>query len=161
MRSTCRSPAILMPPILQHHCGASIGRPQTGAPCLPAHPAWTRLSTSCCCDQEHPAHVGSPGLLPAQRVDANSMLRARGTRQARDLALFTPAWGRRPQGCLRFCTPKASSACAAVSVCVQTSGSVDYPRNMHFGTRLVTSYTSSSLRPCFHPIDDPPIGCQE
>lgn len=120
---TCRSPAILMPPILQHHLAGPrsvVRRLYT----LPARPPSLdpRLSTSCCCDQEHPAHVGSPGLSAAQRVDGDPHVRARGTRQARDW-LFSP----QRMGSLAhraasdFVHPKRPLRVRAVSVCVQTS----------------------------------------
>lgn len=128
-----------------------LGRSPDCTPCLPAHPAWARVCPpAAAATREHPAHVGSPGLSPAQRVDGDPRVRAEG-RDGLGTGSFHPStWGRSPTGLPQILYTRSVLCVCVLCLCACKRASVDSPRNMHFGTRLVTSHTSFSLRPCFH-----------
>lgn len=123
VRSTCRSPAILMPPFCST---TSRGLDRSSAdctPCLPAHPAWTRVCPpAAAAIRSTRPMLGPQGFLLHKEWTATPMLRARGTRQARDW-LFSP----QRMGSLAhraasdFVHPKRPLRVRAVSVCVETS----------------------------------------
>ena len=119
--STCRSPAILMPPILQHHLAGprSVRRLYTLPARLPS--LGPRLSTSCCCDKRAPGPRWVPRAFSCTKSGRRPPCEGQRDKTGWGLALFTPAHGvAHPQGCLRFCIPEASSACAC-RVCVRAS----------------------------------------
>lgn len=91
--------------------------------CPPARPAWVRVyPPAAAATREHPAHVGSAGLSPAQRVDGDPRVRARGTRQAGD-RLFSPqrVGSLAHRAASDFVHPKRPLRVRAASVCVQAS----------------------------------------
>ena len=100
--------------------GASVG-PQTVH--LPACPPSLGpcLSTSCCCDQRAPGPRWVRRAFSCTKSGWRPLCEGQRDETGWGQALFTPARGvARPQGCLRFCTPEASSACACC-VCVRAS----------------------------------------
>lgn len=84
--------------------------------------------------------LGPQGFLLLKRVDSVNLHEGPESRDRLWDWLCTPQVHgvARPQGSLRFCTTqKRPLRVRAIYVCVQAS--VNSSRNMHFGTRLVTS----------------------
>lgn len=126
----------------------AVAGPQTVHPTLPLW-ALVRPPTAASI-REHPAHVGSPVLPPGQEWTEFTCMR--GQREGTDYGvgfLYPKCTGSLAHRAASDFVqpPQASSAC----VCrVRVRVSVNSSRNMHFGTRRVTSHPSFALRPCFH-----------
>lgn len=93
---------------------------------------------------------GAPGLLLHEGVDSVICLRGQRAGTGCRTGFYAPsARGCSPTGPPQILyNPKRPLHVRAVYVC--TRASVNSSRNMHFGTRCVTSHTSLASRPCFN-----------
>lgn len=113
-----------------------------------------RASTSCCCDWRafSPRRVPS-ALSCTKEWTALSCVGDQREGTGCDLAFYSPsAWGCLPTGQPQILyNPRSVLGVDMLYTCAcKRRASVNSSRNMHFGTRLVTSHTSLALRPCFH-----------
>ena len=139
VRPTCQPTATLLnhPEVALHRVAV---RPQTAHP-LP--PLWAIICPpAASASGEHLTHVGFSVLSAAHRVDGINLREGwRAETGCWAGWLHPKCTGHSPTGPPQILyTPKASSLCVC-SMCVCERVSVNSLRNIHFGTRLVTSHT--------------------
>lgn len=125
--------------------GAAMG-PQTVQPVLPP---WALIRPpAAAATREHPPTLGPQCFLLHKRVD--SVPPREGWREGTGGDWLQCAGSLAHRAASDFVQPRSVLCVCVPCLCACKRASVDSPRNMHFGTRLVTSHTSFSLRPCFN-----------
>ena len=129
---------------------ASIG-PQTVHPaCPPAQPGPASVHQLLLRQESTRPTLGPQGFLLHKEWTATPVWGPEGQDRLGTGSFHPSAWGRSPTGLPQILYTRSILCVCVPCLCACKWASVDYPRNMHFGTRLVTSHTSFSLRPGFH-----------
>ena len=144
--SACRCPATPMTPVLQHHLTGPRWVPRLYNPSsLPGPSSVHQLLLR---PESIRPTLGPQCFLLHKRVD--SVPPREGWREGTGGDWLQCAGSLAHRAASDFVQPRSVLCVCVPCLCACKRASVDSPRNMHFGTRLVTSHTSFSLRPCFN-----------